>query len=82
MISFTWLFARHTALTFSLWNNLNTLKYSPRVKKDILAEININNSLNFSKENNSKIYSFLDSFTQDDLFQPLDAKHQKKSSYN
>ena len=44
-------------------------------------EINNNISLNFSKEKNiSNIYSFLDSFTQDDLFKPFDSKHQKKSS--
>ena len=62
-----------------------------KIKPDNLGEIvNINESslnksysCNFSKEkNNSEFYSFLDSFTQDDLFLPLTAKHQKHSTQN
>lgn len=48
--------------------------------------INANTSLNksyshnFTKDKNSEIYSFIESFTQDDLFLPYNFKHQKNSS--
>ena len=61
--------------------NYNTQTNKSKFRGQKIEEININNTLNFSKEKNiSDLYSFLDSFTQDDLFQPLDNKHQKKSS--
>ena len=61
--------------------NFNTLSNKSKFRGSKLEEININNTIYFSKEkNNSDIYSFLDSFTQEDLFQPLDIKHKKKSS--
>ena len=58
--------------------NYNTLGNKSKFRGSKVEEIN---TLNFSKEKNiSNIYSFLDSFSQEDLFQPLDNKHQKKSS--
>ena len=58
--------------------NYNTLSNKSKFRGSKFEEIN---TLNFSKEKNiSDIYSFLDSFSQEDLFQPLEAKHQKKSS--
>ena len=46
-----------------------------------LDEITINNSLSLSKDKkNVEIYSFLDSFTQDDILKSIETQHQKKSS--
>ena len=62
-------------------HNLNIQKNNYKLNKNILDDFNSNNSINISKDkNNSKIYSFLESFTQDDLFLPLNSNHQKKSS--
>ena len=61
-------------------NNLNKKNLEGN-NKDKNNSINKSYSCNFSKENvGSEIYSFLESFTQDDLFLPLAIKHQKKSS--
>ena len=62
-------------------NDIKIQNKNFKFKKDFLEEFNINNSISITKErNNSNIYSFLDSFTQDELFMPLNNKHQKKSS--
>jgi hypothetical protein len=53
-------------------------------KRIFNKEIKVNNPLvyshNFSREKKSEIYSFMESFTEDDLFMPLDFKHHRKSS--
>ena len=65
-------------------NNMGILKKQNNMnkhKKNFLEENLNNNNLNLSKDkNNSNLFSFLDSFTQEDIFQPLNNKHKKNSS--
>ena len=57
-----------------------------KYNNDMSHNINSNNSLNrsyshnFTKDKKSEIYSFIESFTQDDLFLPYNIQHQKNSS--
>ena len=64
-------------------NNDNKYKYIQKSKptNSNVEENTLNNSLTISKDkNNIEIYSFIDSFTQDELLKPSDNKHQKQSS--
>ena len=64
-------------------NKTNKQKNTSTIKKTMFEDNNntLLYSQNLSKDkDNSEIYSFLDSFTEDDLFLPFNYKHQKKSS--
>lgn len=60
---------------------LNTQNNMNKHKKNFFEENLNNNNLNLSKDkNNSNLFSFLDSFTQEDIFEPLNNKHKKNSN--
>ena len=64
-------------------NKTNKQKNTSTIKKTMFEDNNntLLYSQNLSKDkDNSEINSFLDSFTEDDLFLPFDYKHKKKSS--
>lgn len=65
-----------------LFNSKNNNKNNNNIAHDINANNSLNKSYshNLSKDKNSEIYSFIDSFTQDDLFLPYNIRHQKNSS--
>ena len=66
----------------SIRNNINSNNNNNNMAHNINANNSLNKSYshNFIKDKNSEIYSFIDSFTQDDLFLPYNTKHQKNSS--
>ena len=67
-------------LIFSKDRNYQYIKKSKPTNSN-LEENTLNNSLSLSKDKkNIEIFSFLDSFTEDELLQPSYNKHQKQSS--
>ena len=60
----------------------NINKYNNDMSHNINSNTSLNRSYshNFTKDKKSEIYSFIESFTQDDLFLPYNIQHQKNSS--
>ena len=60
----------------------NINKYNNDMSHNINSNTSLNRSYshNFTNDKKSEIYSFIESFTQDDLFLPYNIQHQKNSS--
>ena len=71
---------KNQRIIFSKDKNYQYTKKSKPTNSN-LEENTFNNSLSLSKDKkNIEIFSFLDSFTEDELLKPSDNKHQKQSS--